>query len=251
MCAARQPFDRDRGRRAREGGRAGGRPARWRERGAVWGAQAARRFAPMRCARGGAGSDGFLCGGMVGRCRTGVEVAQRHVSRYRRAMKHPIFFAGLAQFLFLCAWADDDSNFHATVIHVHDGDTLTVARDDGKHVTIRLACVDAPELSQPGGTEARRYLERGTLALIVTVRAGTPDRYGRLAAHIWRGQTHINLDLVKQGEAWVYRDYLHALDAKTRDSFFDAERNATKTKRGLWAAPNPVPPWLWRRGVRY
>jgi micrococcal nuclease len=29
--------------------------------------------------------------------------------------------------------------------------------------------------------------------------------------------------------------------------FTDAEREAREKHRGLWADPNPVPPWEWRR----
>ena len=46
----------------------------------------------------------------------------------------------------------------ATVISIGDGDTLRV-RDSGRKVTIRLACIDAPETAQsPYGMAARHEL---------------------------------------------------------------------------------------------
>lgn len=45
-----------------------------------------------------------------------------------------------------------------TVVSIGDGDTIRV-RKAGRLVTVRLACIDAPELAQaPYGAKARRYL---------------------------------------------------------------------------------------------
>ena len=47
----------------------------------------------------------------------------------------------------------------ATVISVGDGDTLRVT-DRGKNITIRVACIDAPETAQaPYGQQARQALQ--------------------------------------------------------------------------------------------
>ena len=46
----------------------------------------------------------------------------------------------------------------ATVVGVHDGDTVRLRRD-GERVAVRLACIDAPELRQrPRGAAARWQL---------------------------------------------------------------------------------------------
>jgi endonuclease YncB( thermonuclease family) len=47
----------------------------------------------------------------------------------------------------------------ATVVSVGDGDTLRVM-DGGRNVTIRVACIDAPETAQaPYGQRARQALQ--------------------------------------------------------------------------------------------
>lgn len=47
----------------------------------------------------------------------------------------------------------------ATVLSVGDGDTLRVD-DGGEKVTIRVACIDAPEMAQsPHGQQAREALQ--------------------------------------------------------------------------------------------
>ena len=57
----------------------------------------------------------------------------------------------------------------ATVISIGDGDTIRV-QQDGRKITVRLACIDAPEMAQqlrvPIGSEVRLDVK-------------TTDRYGR------------------------------------------------------------------------
>ena len=52
--------------------------------------------------------------------------------------------------------------YEATVIDNHDGDTVTVDIDLGHRIrttdAIRVRGINAPELSQPGGKEARDFL---------------------------------------------------------------------------------------------
>jgi endonuclease YncB( thermonuclease family) len=57
----------------------------------------------------------------------------------------------------------------ATVLSLGDGDTIRV-QQDGRKITVRLACIDAPEMAQqlrvPIGSEVRLDVK-------------TTDRYGR------------------------------------------------------------------------
>jgi endonuclease YncB( thermonuclease family) len=76
----------------------------------------------------------------------------------------------------------------ATVISIGDGDTIRV-RMNGKPITVRLACIDAPETAQrPHGQQARSYLQqRLPLGSTVTLEQKTTDRYGRLVADVFNG----------------------------------------------------------------
>ena len=48
----------------------------------------------------------------------------------------------------------------ATILSIGDGDTIRV-RQAGKALTVRLACIDAPETAQsPYGQQARAYLQQ-------------------------------------------------------------------------------------------
>ena len=67
------------------------------------------------------------------------------------------------------AWAEPEQTT-ATVVSIGDGDTLRL-RQAGRLITVRLACIDAPELTQrPWGPLARQYLQdRLPLGSVVTL----------------------------------------------------------------------------------
>ncbi len=88
----------------------------------------------------------------------------------------------------------------ATVLSVGDGDTLRVS-DGSQPFTIRLACIDAPEMAQtPHGPRARQLLQRLVpLGAVVSLRVQTSERYSRSVAEVFRGAENINLAMVRQG----------------------------------------------------
>lgn len=144
--------------------------------------------------------------------------------------------------LFISATAVADL-LRGEVVGITDGDTITllVNREQYK---VRLAEVDTPERGQPWGARARQSLSKKVFRENVTIEIVDTDRYGRLVGKIWIGDRDINRELVAEGFAWVYRDYMR--DA----SLLKDEESAREASLGLWSAPDPVPPWLWRRGER-
>jgi endonuclease YncB( thermonuclease family) len=136
----------------------------------------------------------------------------------------------------------------ATVISVGDGDTIRV-RINGKPSTVRLACIDAPEMVQrPYGQNARQYLQqRLPVGSTVTLNEKTTDRYGRLVAEVFK-DININLVLVEDGQAFAYRQYLSGCDAK---EYLDAEVRASRRRYGVWQVAGGITrPWDFRRGRR-
>jgi len=135
----------------------------------------------------------------------------------------------------------------ARVLSVGDGDTLSVSAG-GSRRTILLACIDAPETAHsPYGTDARSALQAmAPVGSSVTVKGGKRDRYGRTVAEIWRGSTNVNLELVRQGDAFVYRQYLSGCD---RNAYLSAESQAESARLGVWSVPGGITrPWDWRHG---
>lgn len=135
----------------------------------------------------------------------------------------------------------------ATVVSTGDGDTLRVDRA-GQSITVRLGCVDAPERDQPGGKEAGdRLAQLLPVGVAVQMRGIDLDQYGREVAEIYVNGQSINLQLVAEGHAVVYDDYLDGCGS-TRDQYLQAEQQAMNADLNFWAQANPVMPWDWRRG---
>ena len=133
-----------------------------------------------------------------------------------------------------------------TVLSIGDGDTIRV-QHGAKRLTIRLACIDAPEMAQdPDGANARSYLQsRLRLGSSVTLKAQTVDRFGRTVAEVIR-EVNLNLALVEDGMAFAYRQYLGRCDAK---EYLDAEFRASRSRTGVWRVPGGITrPWDIRRG---
>ena len=139
-------------------------------------------------------------------------------------------------------------NTPATVVSIGDGDTLRIRQSD-QVTTIRLACVDSPERSQkPFGSQSTSRLKQLLpLGTAVQVREITRDRYGRTVAELYVGKQSINLQMVKDGQAVVYRQYLSGC-AATKDQYLQAEAQAKKQRLGFWNQTSPVMPWDYRRG---
>ena len=83
--------------------------------------------------------------------------------------------------------------------------------------TIRLACIDAPEMSQsPHGVDARkRLLSMLPVNSSITAKVKTTDRYGRSIAEISHNGRNINQALVASGAAFVYWQYIKGCDRQT------------------------------------
>ena len=135
----------------------------------------------------------------------------------------------------------------ATVVSVGDGDTLRVT-EAGQRLTIRLACIDAPEKAQaPYGETARQQLQQlAPLGSQLTLKAQTTDRYGRTVGELFRDGKSINLAMVASGNAFAYRKYLSACNGQ---AYLAAERSAESRRLGVWAVSGGIQrPWDWRHG---
>jgi endonuclease YncB( thermonuclease family) len=148
------------------------------------------------------------------------------------------------------AWPAEvqSQSVRATVLSIGDGDTIRV-RQAGRALTVRLACIDAPETAQsPWGQQARRYLQqRLPIGREVTLEVKTTDRYGRTVAEVI-SDINLNLVMVEDGQAFAYRQYLGGCNAK---EYLDAEVRASRHRYGVWQVEGGITrPWDFRRSPR-
>ncbi|MES1983264.1 MAG: thermonuclease family protein [Pseudomonadota bacterium] len=164
--------------------------------------------------------------------------------------------------LWLCcicnlALAED---FSARVIAVMDGDTV-LALHDGQRIKLRLANIDAPEMSQDFGPAARLSLVELVLLKPVRTTIVGVDKYQRLVAILRIAEHSINEEQVRRGMAWAsVRRQTGAAGKRgnaTPQNFSTVglaardlialQRQAKTAKRGLWGQAHPIPPWRWRK----
>lgn len=130
------------------------------------------------------------------------------------------------------------------VIHVTDGDTVTLLDDAKEQYKIRLYGIDAPERKQPYGAKATDLLAGMVKGKTIRAVCANADRYGRNVCTLYDGMTDVNAEMVRQGGAWVYRKYYGKTGA-----YYALEDEARKAGRGLWHTSEyqAVEPWEWRK----
>ena len=171
------------------------------------------------------------------------------------------------------------------VLEVFDGDAfrtkiaLGYLTDNPKDHTeveaiIRFGFIDAPELEQKGGAEAREFLtaliggRKVWIDILTKMDTGkSVDRHGRIVAvpylrdrkastfddetiafdRMWfRNRSayptiNIEIEMVLNGWAWVLERY------GPHEKYFDALEVAQRNKRGIWADEDNVHPWTFKR----
>lgn len=139
----------------------------------------------------------------------------------------------------------------ATVVRVHDGDTVQVKDAYGNFYKVRVYGIDCPELKQASGQAAREMTQQLLENKTVEIISVSKDKYKRnVAGLVLISDMYVLQNvLVSSGLAWVDDRYckkpvcelwrLHQNDAKE-----------AQNPRGLWAEESPVPPWEWRKAQK-
>lgn len=131
---------------------------------------------------------------------------------------------------------------HVKILSVQDGDSFH-ARLNGKVAACRLYGIDAPELPQPFGRQAKRILSEMILGHTLRGSIKTLDCYGRVVVDLWAFSTiRVAVLLLRSGAAWHTPRW-----SPDRHELQKAMNWARDGWIGLWAQPHPIPPWTWRR----
>ncbi len=133
-----------------------------------------------------------------------------------------------------------------TITSIHDGDSMHMrCVASHKAIPVRLERIDAPEIQQTGGITSRDYLRRHCpLGHKVTLYASSLDPYGRTLGDVdcGNGNGSVQVIMVRAGHAWV-----NLPKFSSDRGLVDLQRSARAERLGLWAHPDPLPPWEWRR----
>lgn len=132
--------------------------------------------------------------------------------------------------------------FQGFVTHVTDGDSIWVrAEGGGAPREVRLQGIDAPEICQAWGREARDALASVALHRTVIVSTRARDRYERIVARVRVGPADLGAWMVARGQAWSdgYRG--------RGGPYARQQAAAIDARLGLWADAAPLRPRDFRR----
>ncbi|WP_349408762.1 5'-nucleotidase C-terminal domain-containing protein [Pseudalkalibacillus sp. SCS-8] len=136
--------------------------------------------------------------------------------------------------------------YDAVVDRVVDGDTVYIQDSVLGTTKIRMLSMDTPETNYNGNTqgahaeaateELKRLLPAGT-AITLEVGDQPTDSYGRLLAHVKKGELNVNMEMVRLGRAVPYFIYPNM---KHFEHYNTAAKEAIENGRGMWNPADPI-----------
>lgn len=130
-----------------------------------------------------------------------------------------------------------------TVFKVVDGDTIK-ASIDGKMETIRIIGINSPETVDPRktvecfGERASVIAKENLNGKIVWLEAdqtqGERDKYNRLLRYVWIDDSVVDFGKVMVATGFAY-EYTFGVPYKYQTEYKQAQAEAEKNKKGLWA----------------
>jgi micrococcal nuclease len=136
------------------------------------------------------------------------------------------------------------ADFTGRVVKVSDGESLTVLVKK-RQVRVRLEGIDAPERGQPFSRRSRESLTEICAAKDAVVADRGKDRDGRTIGGVTCAGVEASTEQVRRGMAWVLARYVPLGSA-----LYELEAYARLRQLGLWADPQPVAPWDFRKQAK-
>jgi endonuclease YncB( thermonuclease family) len=125
------------------------------------------------------------------------------------------------------------------VSHVSDGDSFILSTGE----RVRMIGINAPELAEKFGPEAKRHLEdliRGkSVQLDGDPQNDDRDVHGRLLRFVTLDGVDINRQMIVDG--WAYAFLRYPFAKQRRDEYRDAESSAKAAKIGIWVVDSGEP----------
>lgn len=127
------------------------------------------------------------------------------------------------------------------ISRVIDGDSLTLQPEGKPPIEVRLRDMDAPEICQPHGPEAKKALEEFALGKKATLTGSGRDSYGRTVGLVTVEGQSVSKWMVAEGHAWSTRSRYD------RGPLMKEERMAIALRRGLHSVDGAVMPRDFRK----
>ena len=127
------------------------------------------------------------------------------------------------------------------ISRVTDGDSLWLQPAGKAPIEVRLRDIDAPEICQAYGPEAKKALEQMALGKTATLVVNARDKHGRSVGRVLVDGQSLSKLMVAEGHAWSARGRYD------RGPLMKEERMAIALRRGLHATSEPVMPKDFRK----
>jgi len=147
-----------------------------------------------------------------------------------------------------------------TVTKVSDGDTIHITTPEQTKLKVRLYGIDAPETpkinrqtghvhqpGQPYGEESWKALKYKIMGKQVKLEILDIDKYRRMVCMVWLDDRNINLEMVREGYAEAFIEYLKP---PCRVEFMKAEQEARAGGKNIWSLPAHEQPREFRKRLK-
>jgi len=147
-----------------------------------------------------------------------------------------------------------------TVTKVSDGDTIQLTTPEQTKLKVRLYGIDAPETpkvnnrtgqvnipGQPFGKESKDALADKIMGKQVKLEILDIDKYRRMVGMVWLDDRNINLEMVREGYAEAFIEYLKP---PCRVEFMKAEQEARAGGKNIWSLPAHEQPREFRKRLK-
>ena len=171
-----------------------------------------------------------------------------------------IFISTLFIFFNSYAFQSTIRTVTGTVTKVSDGDTIHLTTPEQTKLKVRLYGIDAPETDkinnktgkvnipgQPYGDESWKALENKVMGKQVKLDILDIDKYRRMVGMVWLNDRNINLEMVREGHAEAFIEYLRE---PYRLEFLRVEKEARAAKKGIWSLPAYERPREFRKRLK-
>jgi len=147
-----------------------------------------------------------------------------------------------------------------TVTKISDGDTIQVTTPEQTKLKVRLYGIDAPETpkinrktghvhqpGQPFGEESWKALKDKIMGKQVRLEILDIDKYRRMVGMVWLDDRNINLEMVREGYAEAFIEYLKP---PYRAEFLKAVQEARAGGKNIWSLPKHERPREFRKKLK-